>query len=118
MTNSPQLPKLDDFGEVVLLDTEYISRDGNPAVPVCLRAHEFRSGRNHAIFFDRPGIALENPLPTGGDVLYVAYSAHAEWGVYLPLGWNPPTHVLDLGVEFRCITNGLTKADNSPVDSS
>jgi hypothetical protein len=118
MPSSPHLSKLDDFREVVLLDTEYVSRDGNPAVPVCLRAHELRSGRRHAIFFDRPGITFENPLPMGEDVVYVAFSAQAESGVFLSLGWKPPSCVLDLGVEFRCVTNGLAKADGSPVDSS
>jgi DNA polymerase I len=118
MPSSQHLPKLDDFAEVVLLDTEYVSGDGNPAVPVCLQAHELRSGRRHAIFFEQPGVTSENPLPTGDDVLYVAYAAHAEWSVFLPLGWELPSHVLDLAVEFRCITNGLTKFDGSPVDSS
>jgi DNA polymerase I len=118
MPSSHQPPKLDDFREVVLLDTEYVSRDGNPAVPVCLRAHELRSGCRHAIFFDRPGITFENPLPMGEDVVYVAFSAQAESGVFLSLGWKPPSCVLDLGVEFRCVTNGLAKADGSPVDSS
>ncbi len=109
--------KLGDFAEVVLLDTEFVSQDGDQVVPVCLVAHELRSGRHHHVFFERPGGTIQNPLPTGEDVLYVAYSAHAEWSVYLALGWKLPSYVLDLGVEFRCATNGLCQSDGTPAKS-
>jgi DNA polymerase-1 len=112
------LSKLDDFREVVLLDTEFVARDGDRVLPVCLVARELRSGRRHEVFFDRKGATYENPLPLGNDVLYVAYSAQAEWSVFLALGWQLPEHVLDLYVEFRCATNGLTKAEGGPVESS
>jgi DNA polymerase-1 len=110
--------KLDDFREVVLLDTEFVARDGDRVLPVCLVAHELQSGRRHRLFFDDPHATYENPLPVGGDILYVAYSAPAELSTFLALGWSLPEHVLDLFVEFRCATNGLTKANGSPVESS
>jgi DNA polymerase-1 len=100
------------------LDTEFIARDGNQVEPVCLVAHELRSGCRHEVFFDRQGATYENPLPQGNDVLYVAYAAQAEWSVFLALGWQLPEHVLDLFVEFRCATNGLTKVEGGPVESS
>lgn len=119
MSSASVHPKLDGFfREVVLLDTEFVALDGNPVEPVCLVAHEFRSGRRHEIFFDREGAGVANPLPVGTDVLYVAYAAQAEWSVFLALGWQLPEHVLDLFVEFRCVTNGLTKPNGGPLDAS
>lgn len=112
------LSQLDDFREVVLLDTEFIARDGDKVVPVCIVAHELKSGRRHKLFFDDVPAIYDNPLPAGSDVLYVAYAAQAEWSAFLALGWPLPEHVLDLFAEFRCITNGRTKADHSPVDTS
>jgi DNA polymerase-1 len=111
-------PTLDDFREVVLLDTEFVARDGDRVLPVCLVAHELRSGHRHRVFFNDPHATHENPLPVGSDVLYVAYAAQAEWKVFLALGWSLPEHILDLFAEFRCATNGLTKVDGSPVESS
>ncbi len=103
----------DNFREVVLVDTEFVARDGDQVVPVCIVARELRTGRRHEVFFDDPHSIYENPLPTGSDVLYVAYSAQAEWSVFLTLGWQLPENVLDLFAEFRCATNGKRKSDGS-----
>ena len=48
------------------------------------------------------------PYATGADVLFVAYYASAEFGCYRVLGWPMPQRILDLYVEFRNLTNGLT----------
>jgi DNA polymerase I len=48
------------------------------------------------------------PFPTGPDSLFVAYYASAELGCFKALGWPMPAHVVDLFVEFRDRTNGLT----------
>lgn len=82
MLSSPVYNKLDDFSEVVLLDTEFVAIPGEPVVPVALVAHELRSGRDHKLFFEEITEAHHNPLPQGADVLYVAYSAQAEWSVF------------------------------------
>ncbi len=111
-------PKLGDFREVVLLDTEFIAVDGERVVPVALVAHELRSGKRHRLFFEKGQAWTENPLPTGSDILYVAYAAQAEWSTFLALGWELPVHVLDLFAEYRCLTNGLTDAAGMPVGSS
>lgn len=118
MHSAVTYPKLDDFSEVVLLDAEYIALDGEPVVPVALGAHELRSGRRHRLFFGDQRRTHNNPLPVGPDVLYVAYSAQAELGVLLALGWELPVHVLDLFAEFRCLTNGLTTFAGGPLESS
>jgi hypothetical protein len=46
-----------------------------------------------------------SPLPDGPDVLYVAFTAQAEWSVYLALGWSLPRNVIDLLPEFRLKVN-------------
>lgn len=105
------------FREVVVLDTEFHTGRvlGNRPIPVCICAVELRSGRKHRIWCE-PGEPLLNPLPV--DALYVAFSAQAEWGTFLALGWDLPTHICDLYAEFRCLTNGLpTTTGNSLIDA-
>jgi hypothetical protein len=96
---------LDAFREVVVVDTEFTIVAGERPEPVCLVAHELRSGRRFRIFEDQFGSAP--PYATGPDALFVAFYASAELGVYRVLGWSRPERVLDLFVEFRNHTNGL-----------
>jgi DNA polymerase I len=102
---------LDSFREVVVVDTEFAITPGNRPIPVCLVAHELRSGRRFRIWQDQFGPAP--PYSTGPDVLFVAYYASAELGCYQVLGWPMPERILDLFIEFRACTNGLdTPAGN------
>jgi hypothetical protein len=59
---------------------------------------------------DRPAAA---PFPVDDDTLFVAFYDSAEFGCYLELGWETPTRILDLYVEFRNLTNGLYLPDGS-----
>ena len=54
-----------------------------------------------------------SPFPTGDNALCVAFYASAEMDCFSVLGWTLPDHVLDLYVEFRCLTNGLRLAHGS-----
>jgi DNA polymerase I len=102
----------DQFREIVLCDFEFGSDDGERQVPVCLVAHELRSGRKHRLWRDQFG--TKPPYSTGPDTLFVAYLASAEINCHLALGWPVPARVLDLFVEFRAVTNGRpTVAGNS-----
>jgi DNA polymerase-1 len=94
---------LDNFREVVTVDFEFTAADGERPGPVCLVAHELRSGRRFRVWHDQFGAAP--PYATGPDVLFVAYYASAELGCYRALGWSMPERVLDLFVEFRNLTN-------------
>jgi hypothetical protein len=96
---------LDAFREVVVVDTEFTTIAGERPEPVCLVAHELRSGRRFRIFEGQFGSTP--PYATGPGVLFVAFYASAELGVYRMLGWSRPERVLDLFVEFRNRTNGL-----------
>jgi DNA polymerase-1 len=103
---------LDCFREVVAVDFEFIATPGNRPTPVCLVAHELRSGRRFLTWQDQFG--PQPPYATGKDVLFVAYYASAELGCYRVLGWPIPERILDLFTEFRARTNGLdTPAGNS-----
>jgi hypothetical protein len=92
---------------VVVVDFEFIAAAGERPVPVCMVAHELRSGQRWRLWQDQLG--LTPPYPTGPDVLVVAYYASAELGCYRALGWPTPTCILDLFVEFRNYTNALER---------
>ena len=92
------------FREVVLVDFEFITAPGERPAPVCLVAHELRSGRRFRLWLDQFG--PEPPFATGTDVLFVAYYASAELGCYRVLNWPMPERILDLFTEFRNHTNG------------
>jgi DNA polymerase-1 len=92
--------------EVVVADFEFAATPGERPVPLCLVAHELRSGRRFRVWQDKFDKAP--PYATGADVLFVAYYASAELGCYRALGWPMPERVLDLFTEFRDRTNGLT----------
>jgi DNA polymerase I len=91
--------------EIVLVDCEFEIGQGERPVPVCLVAHELRSGRRFRLFQDQLGEAP--PYAAGPDTLFVAYYASAELGCYRVLGWPMPERILDLFCEFRDHTNGL-----------
>jgi hypothetical protein len=77
-------------------------------------AYELRSGRIVRLFREDLRARRESPIPTGPDVLHVAYFASAEAGCYLSLGWPIPSRIVDLFTEFRLRTNfALGKAERS-----
>lgn len=96
---------LDAFREVVVVDTEFITTPGDRPIPVCLVAHEMRSGHRFRIWRDHLGPSP--PYAMGPDVLFVAYYASAELGCYRVLNWPTPERILDLFTEFRARTNGV-----------
>ncbi len=97
----------DAYREVWLADFEFSASPGERPVPVCLVAREFWSGRTIWLWQDDLRGCAVPPYPIGGDVLFVAYYASTELGCHLALEWPMPERVLDLYVEFRCLTNGL-----------
>jgi len=97
---------MDRFGKVWLVDFEFRAAPGERPEPVCLVAHELRSGRRLAIWEDELHRRKAPPYDVGPDSLFVAYYSSAELGCHLALDWPLPTNVLDLFVEFRNLTNG------------
>lgn len=98
---------LECFSEVWLVDFEFRQPEGSRSAPVCMVAREFRSGRTIRAWADELARMIRPPFPVGPESLLVAYYASAELGCFLVLGWPVPARILDLYVEFRCLTNGL-----------
>jgi hypothetical protein len=104
--------QLSDFtGGVFLIDFEFRpenGREGNTPEPVCLVVKDFQSGVTSRYWKDDIQSRSSAPFPVGSDALCVAYFASAEMDCFLKLDWQLPENVLDLYVEFRCLTNGTT----------
>ena len=103
MTLAADLAALDSFGEVWLMDFEFIAAPGERPDPICCVARELRSGREVRLW-DEEMRACRSPVPV--DALLVAYYAPAELSCFLALGWPLPAAVLDLYAEFRNFANG------------
>jgi hypothetical protein len=95
------------FKTVYVWDSEYVAVPGYHVVPVCMSALELHSGKKISLAFDHAGEQLENPLDFGPDALHILFMATADLGFALSAGWGLPCNVLDLWVEYRCLTNGL-----------
>jgi hypothetical protein len=99
---------------VFLIDFEFhpaCGREGNPPEPVCMVVREWPSGLTNRYWQDDLRQMTSAPFPTGDKALCVAFYASAEMDCFIVLGWPLPEHVLDLFVEFRCLTNGLRLAN-------
>src|ERR1019366_7295091 len=90
--------------DVIVLDAEYIGRTGEPVIPVCLCAKSLFTGHEWRIFAE-PSTRQPCPLPIESDILYVSFSAPAEWSYFLASGWELPPTILDLYAEEMLLTN-------------
>jgi len=106
------MTQLSDFTDgVFLIDFEFRpenGREGNTPEPVCLVVKDFLSGVTSRYWKDDIHSRSSVPFSVGRQALCVAYFASAEMDCFLKLGWQLPENVLDLYVEFRCLTNGTT----------
>lgn len=87
-------------------DFEFGSAPGERPEPRCLVARELRSRQLVRLWRDE--FPAQPPFDVGPDSLFVAYYASAELGCFLRLNWPMPVNVLDLCVEFKWLTSGLT----------
>ena len=90
--------------DVIVLDAEFVGRNGEPVIPVCLCAKSLSTGREWRTFAT-PGVHQPCPLPIEPDILYVSFSAPAEWSYFLACGWELPPTVIDLYAEEMLLTN-------------
>ncbi len=94
------------FRSIWLIDFEYNALPGENPNVVCMVAKEFKTGQIFRLWQDE----MKRSLPAflaGGDSLFVAYAFTAEASCFLALNWPLPDLILDLYVEFRCLTNDL-----------
>ena len=82
--------------------------EGNSPDPVCMVARNLSDGTLKRYSRDQLNELRKAPFDTGPDSLFVAYYAPAELDCFMALGWPLPDNILDLYVEFRNKTNGLT----------
>jgi hypothetical protein len=96
----------DAFDEVWLVDFEYAAVDGERPTVHCMVAIEFFSGTVLRLWADELQARRKAPFSVGPRSLFVAYYASAELGCFLALGWPLPVRILDLCIEFKCLTCG------------
>ena len=95
------------FSEVWCIDFEYYPGrglanggvDGDPVTPLCLVAHEVRSGRTIRLWQDELGHFP--PYRLDNSALIISYGLAAEFSCHLRLGWGEPACAIDALVEFR-----------------
>jgi DNA polymerase I len=102
---------------IILSDTEYEfgGVNGNLLRPVCGVFKDFITGQEWRLW--RGEFGPEPPFSTGPDTLFVAYYASAEIGFFRALNWPIPARILDLFVEFRNRTNGLSVGGNGLINA-
>jgi hypothetical protein len=106
------------FPAIWLTDFEFQQPEGERPNPVCMVAHELLGGRRIRVWRDDLLKLRRAPFSTGPEALFIAYYASAELGCFLSLGWEFPTRILDLFVEHRWLTNGLSLPHKVPIDNS
>src|SRR5205809_2369922 len=101
--------KLPGFREIWCVDFEFRQLPGELPTPICVVTTELNSSRWVRLFTNEmPSTA---PYSTDDDSLFIAFAASADLLCHIALGWELPTHVLDLFAEFRVITNSIDKVD-------
>ena len=103
----------DRYFEQVVVDFEYEIEDGGLPNVLCMVVHLLNANLQHirAIKLWRGEFGRTPPFDTGPDTLFVAYSAWAEMTCFLPLGWQFPTHILDLHTAYLSVSNILLPYD-------
>ena len=96
------------YREIWAVDFEFIAMNGERPEPVCMVACELRSSRLLRLWRDELLALRRPPFGVGPETLFVAYYASAELSCFLALGWPLPARIVDLFVEFRATTNGLS----------
>jgi hypothetical protein len=96
-----------NFKSIWLVNFEFIADDGNNPAVVCLVAHELHSGLVLSLSRDDIDLLVNSPYDVTEEALFVSYCASDVLRCHIALGWDMPSNVLDLYVEFRNETNGL-----------
>jgi hypothetical protein len=99
---------LTQYKSVWLVDFEFHAPAGERPRPLCMVARELSSGWTIRLGTEKLRALPTAPFPIGADALFVAYYASAELGCFLALNWPMPERILDLCVEFRWMTSGLS----------
>ena len=99
--------RIEDFSEIWCVDFEFHQPPGEIPQPICLVAHEIRSGRWVKLFRDE--MADTAPYRLDENSLFIAFASSAEFSCHLALGWQLPKYTMDLFFEFRNLTNSVDR---------
>ena len=95
------------FDQPWCVDFEFREIGGNLPEVHCLVVREIFSGRLIRSWLSKCQ-SVPCPIPLGRSSVYIAYFSTVELKCHLSLGWLLPKNIVDLFVEFRCLTNGLS----------
>ncbi len=101
---------LSGFRETWLINFELdvpVELGGVSPIPLAFEAWEWGSRRVIRISGDDLNNFSQVPFPVGDDALVVVYDASKQVAGFLAKGWPIPSNIVDLFIEFRCLTNGL-----------
>jgi DNA polymerase-1 len=87
------------YEQIWAIDFEYVAEPGCVPDVVCMAARELGSNRLIRLWKDE--LKPDPPFDVGDGAVFIAYTASAEMGCFLQLGWQMPVNVLDLYTEFR-----------------
>src|SRR5262245_32647411 len=107
----------DAFLEIWAIDFEYFPGrglanggvEGDLITPLCLVAHEIRSGKTVRLWQDELG--RFPPYRRDAEALIISYGLAAEYSCHLSLGWGEPARAFDALVEFRHHVNNGSDRD-------
>lgn len=95
----------------ILIDFEFRSKDGiegNPMEVHCMVSFDLKTREYKRLWADELVAMSRHPFPETPNTVLVAYFASAEIKCFKALGWSWQGQILDLYVEFRTHTNGMT----------
>jgi len=97
------LKKWEDFDNIYVVDYEFYGGP-DPQIPVCYVAKNLLT--NEIISHWITGDETKPEYPIDDKTLFIGYYTSAEMGCHIPLNFKIPLYIVDLFVEFRCLTNG------------
>lgn len=96
------------FRTVWVVKFEFNAEKGELPNVNCLVAHELGSGQILRFSRDELVLLKQAPYAIDNESLFVSFFASAAFMCHLSLNWPLPKQVLDLFVEFRNHTNGMS----------
>lgn len=103
------LPQIfDQYEEIWVCDFEFHASPGELPKPICMVAMEARTKNTIRLWQNDLETLDKAPFTVSENSLAVAYYASAEIGCFLTLNWPLPRRILDLCIEFKCMTSGIT----------
>ena len=106
MTDLEALLRAFRFNAAWVVDTEFMPRRGDPALPLVLCALDILSGRRVELWLDPPPPC---PFRMARDALFIMYAADADVEPFITLGWSAPLRIIDPRVEWMRVENGAPR---------